>query len=66
VIPVLFQKVVFPPQVILQYDNYGKVWALQPGYWTKISDNEFHILYEENLLDNSWVVIEENIFTKIK
>jgi len=97
------QKVVRPPQVILQYDNYSKVWVLQPGYsglydwgslvsngwegnkiiftgtislsglkineretWTKISDNDFHILYEENLSDNSWFVIEENFFTKVK
>jgi len=78
------QKTLLPPQVILQYDDYGKVWVLQPGYhdrydwgsliskgwkgnkiifegtisisglkiteretWTKISDHEFHILYEE-------------------
>jgi len=91
-----------PSQVILQYDTYGKVWVLQPGYhdrydwgsliskgwegnkivfegtisisglkiteretWTKISDHEFHILYEENLLDNSWFVTEENIFTRV-
>src|SRR5882762_8659844 len=97
------KKVVLPPQVILQYDNYGKVWVLQPGYndrydwgslisngwkgnkiifkgaisltglkineretWTKISEDEFHILYEENLLDNTWFVIEENTFNKIK
>jgi len=97
------QRVVVPPQVILQYDNYGKVWVLQPGYhdrydwgslianswegnkiifrgtislnglkineretWTRISANEFHILYEENLLNNSWFVIEENTFTRIK
>jgi hypothetical protein len=97
------KKMVLPPQVILQYDNYGKVWVLQPGYndrydwgslisngwegnkiifkgtislsglkvneretWTRISADEFHILYEENLSDNSWFVIEENTFTKIK
>ncbi|HMH22833.1 MAG TPA: hypothetical protein VK563_13700 [Puia sp.] len=97
------QKGLLPPQVILQYDNYGKVWALQPGYhdrydwgslisdgwqgnkivfkgtialaglkvnesqtWTKISDHEFRIVYEENLSDNSWFLTEENVFTKVK
>lgn len=97
------KKVILPPQVMLQYDNYGKVWVLQPGYndrydwgslisngwegnkiifkgtislsglkineretWTRISADEFHILYEENLSDNSWFVIEENTFTKLK
>jgi hypothetical protein len=97
------KKVVLPPQVMLQYDNYGKVWVLQPGYndrydwgslisngwegntiifkgtislsglkineretWTRISADEFHILYEQNLSDNSWFVIEENTFTKLK
>jgi len=97
------QKVVLPPQVMLQYDTYGKVWALQPGYsdrydwgslisngwegnkiifkgtisltglkineretWTRISADEFHILYEETLGDNSWFVIEENTFTRVR
>ena len=95
------RSMIMPPQVILQYDVYGRVWALQPGYnnrydwgamissgwegdhaefygtislsgilflereiWTRISDSEFHILYEEKLSDGSWFKIEENRFLR--
>jgi hypothetical protein len=97
------QRAVLPAQVMLQYDIYGKVWVLLPGYhdrydwgslisdgwegnkivfkgtisisglkineretWTKISEDEFHILYEEKLIDNKWFSIEENIFTRVR
>jgi hypothetical protein len=29
------QKALIPPQVILQYDNYSRVWVLQAGYYDR-------------------------------
>ena len=92
-----------PPQVILQYDVYGGVWVLQPGYynrydwgsliatgwdgyyivfngaisltgiklieretWTRKSDDEFRIVYEEQLSDSSWFTIGESTYTRLK
>ncbi|HEY2726842.1 MAG TPA: hypothetical protein VGI61_06690, partial [Parafilimonas sp.] len=97
------KKYLSPPQVILQYDVYGKVWVLQAGYnnrydwgsqisngwqgnkivfygtislsgikcnerqtWSKISMNQFHILYEEKLQNHTWFAVEENIYTKVR
>jgi hypothetical protein len=34
--------------------------------WIKISEDEFHILYEEQLRDKSWFISEENIYQNKK
>src|SRR5882757_1718794 len=68
------QKSMFmPPQVILQYDVYGRVWALQPGYnnrydWGAMISSGWegdHMEFYGTISLSGILILERETWTKI-